>query len=149
MSCVCDICDSEISHFQNVSKHKKTEKCQKIKKLLDKRDNINNSKYNLLLNENEELKNQIIQLKMIVTEKDIKIKLIEEEYWKKQKNKDDRKENINNDTTFQIDINVNHKQLNKTKYKDVPKNIIKNDIQSLKLKDSYQLEYREDDGLIY
>jgi len=150
MSCICDICDSEISHIQNITKHKKTEKCQKIKTLLDKRDNINNYKYNLLLNENEELKNEINKLKNIIIEKDIKIKLIEE-YWKKQKilkNKDYIKENIDNDTSFQIDINVNRKQLNKTKYKDVSENIIKNNIQSLKFKDSYQLDYREDDGFI-
>ena len=80
MSCICDICENEISHSQNISKHKKTEKCQNIKKLLDKRDNINISKYNLLLNKNDELKEEIINLKNILNEKDIKIKLIEEEY---------------------------------------------------------------------
>ena len=52
------------------------------------------------------------------------------------------------DTTFQIDINVNNKQLNKTKYKDVPEDIVKNEIQYLKLKDNYQLEYREEDGYV-
>uniref|UniRef100_A0A6C0I6Q1 KilA-N domain-containing protein n=1 Tax=viral metagenome TaxID=1070528 RepID=A0A6C0I6Q1_9ZZZZ len=151
MSSICDICDTEISHSQNILKHKKTEKCQKIKILLDKRDNINNEKINLLLNENKELKNEIVQLKYNITEKDIKIKLIEEEYWKKQKilkNKEDKKENINNDTAFHIDINLNNKQLNKTKYKDIPEDIIKKEIQSLKLKDNYQLEYREEDGFI-
>ena len=49
---------------------------------------------------------------------------------------------------FQIDINISNKQLNKTKYKDIPEEIIKKDIQSLKLKDNYQLEYREEDGYI-
>uniref|UniRef100_A0A6C0I5E3 KilA-N domain-containing protein n=1 Tax=viral metagenome TaxID=1070528 RepID=A0A6C0I5E3_9ZZZZ len=49
---------------------------------------------------------------------------------------------------FQIDINLNNKQLNKTKYKDVPEDIVINNIQSLKLKDNYQLEYRQEDGYI-
>ena len=49
---------------------------------------------------------------------------------------------------FQIDINVNNKQLNKTKYKDIPEDVIKKDIQTLKLKDNYQLEYRDNDGYI-
>jgi len=49
---------------------------------------------------------------------------------------------------FEIDININKKQLNKTKYKDVPEDIVKKDIQSLKLKDNYQLEYRDNDGYI-
>ena len=53
-----------------------------------------------------------------------------------------------NDNTFQIDINLDNKQLNKTKYKDVPEEVIKKDIQSLRLKDNYQLEYRETDGFI-
>ena len=30
------------------------------------------------------------------------------------------------DNSFQIDINLNNKQLNKTKFKDVPEDIIKN-----------------------
>jgi hypothetical protein len=51
------------------------------------------------------------------------------------------------DTTFQIDINLDHKQLNKTKYKDVSEEVAR-DIQTLKLKDNYQLDYREDDGFI-
>ena len=49
---------------------------------------------------------------------------------------------------FQIDINVNNKQLNKIKYKDIPEDVIMKEIQSLKLKDNYQLEYREEDGYI-
>ena len=151
MSCICDICENEISHSQNISKHKKTEKCQNIKKLLDKRDNINISKYNLLLNKNDELKEEILNLKNILNEKDIKIKLIEEEYWKKQnkfKIKEYKKENITNDTSFEIDINLNNKQLNKTKYKDIPEDIIKNELTSLKLKNDYYLEYRNSDGYI-
>ena len=59
------------------------------------------------------------------------------------RNKDDT-----NDKMFQIDINVNNKQLNKTKYKDIPEDVIKKDIQTLKLKDNYQLEYRDNDGYI-
>ena len=43
---------------------------------------------------------------------------------------------------------MNNKQINKTKYKDVSEELVKKEIQSLKLKDNYQLEYREEDGYI-
>lgn len=37
MTCICDICECEITCSRNLSKHKNTEKCQTIKKLLDKK----------------------------------------------------------------------------------------------------------------
>jgi hypothetical protein len=52
MSYVCDICETQISHYQNIIKHKKTEKCQYIKGLLDKRDKLNNEKNNIIQKEN-------------------------------------------------------------------------------------------------
>jgi len=101
-------------------------------------------------------------LKKDLEDKDKQIKLLEEkseEYRKIIEKISIDKNNINFKDTkytkkvneehmFHIDINLNNKQLNKTKYKDVPEEQIKKDIQSLKLKDNYQLEYREEDGYI-
>jgi hypothetical protein len=58
-----------------------------------------------------------------------------------------KNDNTNNHM-FDISIQLNNKQLNKTKYKDIPEEIVKKDIHSLRLKDNYQLEYREEDGFI-
>ena len=58
------------------------------------------------------------------------------------------KKKFEEESTFQVDINLNNKQLNKTKYKDIPEEKIKKEIQSLTLKDKYHLEYRENDGFI-
>jgi hypothetical protein len=167
MTYICDICETIISSSKNIIKHKNTDKCKYIKNILDKRDKINNEKYNNMKTENDSLKQDIllikennIKLNDENKEFQFKIKFLQDkcdEYRKiveystsnrfNIKNRDN-KENIVSDTTFQIDINVNNKQLNKTKYKDIPEDIVKKDIQSLKLKDNYQLEYREDDGFI-
>jgi hypothetical protein len=119
----------------------------------------------LLLKQTEENNN----LTIVIHNKDKTIKLLEEkseEYreilekailLKDKLNSEDiksviKKDNTNNkntlDTSFQIDINIDNKQLNKIKYKDVPEDIVKRDINSLKLKDNYQLEYRDEDGYI-
>ncbi len=165
MTYVCEICESTISTNKNIIKHQNTEKCRYIKSLLDKRDKLNNEKNNIIQKENESLKSENIKLKYENKENETKIKLLQDkcdEYRtivensinniqnnnKLINNNKISNDNLFNETTFQIDINVNNKQLNKTKYKDIPEEQVKNSIQSLKLKDSYQLEYRENDGFI-
>ena len=162
MSVICEICNSKVSNKYNLVKHKQTESCQKIKRELDYNKNINS-----LNNQIKELENEIIKLKKNNNEKDLIIYNLQEksnnlqekseEYRKIIENVslNNKKNNFtlnkiiqdNQDNTFQIDINVNNKQLNKTKFKDVPEEQVKN-IQSLKIKDNYQLEYREIDGFI-
>jgi hypothetical protein len=131
---------------------------------LKKKDTKNNelqNRINSLEKENEELKLQLKKKDEEIIEKNTIIITVEkkaEEYRKIVENcslnniKDNKfslkkeKDTIQ-DTTFEIDINLNNKQFNKTKYKDIPEEQVK-DIQSLKLKDDYQLEYREADGYI-
>jgi hypothetical protein len=151
MSTNCDICGAVVSHIKNISSHKKTDKCMKVKQILD-----NKCIYytNQIKEYNEQLKK--LQDKILLLEK--------ENTMNKEKAEEYRtiveKTNINSnskfkikeqqnvlDTTFQIDINLDHKQLNKTKYKDVPEELAR-DIQTLKLEDNYQLEYRDEDGFI-
>jgi len=60
----------------------------------------------------------------------------------------DFKEKLQDDNNFQIGVNLSQIQLNKAKYKDIPEEIVIKEIKSLKLKDNYQLEYREEDGYI-
>ena len=149
---ICNFCESEIIKY-NLTKHQKSDTCTKIKMLLTKQKD----KYELLLKKQEEdyeslLTQQKDKHELILNE--IKIKMLEksDEYRKIVENFSIKSINFKKkdilDTTFQIDINVNNKQLNKTKFKDVPEEIVKKEIQSLKLKDNYQLEYRETDGFI-
>ena len=81
MSYVCDICETQISHYQNILKHKKTDKCQYIKGLLDKRDKINNEKNNQIQKENIKLNEENEKLKLE------NIKLNEENNKKEYENK--------------------------------------------------------------
>ena len=172
MSCICNICELKISHEKNITKHQTTEKCQTIKRILDKKEKIHIDKnkklehdINLLNNKNienttviNELTKQLEYTKQELATKDIQLKLIQDKYEDLRKivekaatkstNNFKPKQDILNDNMFQIDINLSNKQLNKTKYKDVPEDVIKNEIQSLKLKDNYELEYRETDGYI-
>jgi hypothetical protein len=166
MSFLCEYCNNSYTTKNHLTRHQNTEKCQYIKKLLEKKDKMYLEKINILeeinkthikkLEENYNIINKHVlqieeqnkEIKML-KEKCNEYRIIVENFSTKSINfKNNKKENINNDTMFQIDININNKQLNKTKYKDIPENIIKNEIQSLKLKDNYQLEYRDTDGYI-
>jgi len=85
MSYNCDICDVKITHSQNILKHKRTEKCQYIKRLLDKKNTVILDRNKIIQKENEELKEKIKMLLEENKEKDNKIKNIEdkaEEYRK-------------------------------------------------------------------
>jgi hypothetical protein len=165
MSFICNICNMNFSTKQRLNTHNETEKHKSIFNIYSKfNDKYNKEiteikeKNNIIQKENEKLKIQICNL--IEENKEVNIQLNHiknksEEYRKivekastKSNNNFKIKEDILNDNMFQIDINVNNKQLNKIKYKDVSEEIVKKDIQSLKLKDSYQLEYREEDGFI-
>ena len=144
MNHTCDICDTQISHAQNILKHKRTEKCQYIKRLLDKRDNDNSEKNKIIQKENEELKIKISKLLDENNFKDITIKILEEktEEYRQIIEKStslalsskhifiprDNELRKNKEQNFEIDIAVNNKQLNRTKYKDVPEDDIKKEI---------------------
>jgi hypothetical protein len=143
----CDICNSKLSRKKDLPRHKRSEYCLKINELMTKFNNDKNIKKDLL---EEEVK--ILQDRVIILEKENMMnKEKAEEYRKIIENTNSKfkikKENDTLNTTFQIDINLDHKQLNKTKFKDVSEEVAK-DIQTLKLKDNYQLEYREEHGFI-
>jgi len=165
MSFLCEYCNNSYTTKNHLTRHQNTEKCQYIKKLLEKKDKMYLEKIKILeeinkthIKQLEEYNNKINKYCLQVEEQNKEIQILKEkseEYRKivenfsinNFKNIKKNKEDIF-DTTFQIDINLNNKQLNKTKFKDVPEDIVKKDIQSLKLKDNYQLEYREEDGFI-
>jgi hypothetical protein len=113
--------------------------------------------FNLLKDENDKLKNIIFnfekdieiyknQIKILEKSSEEYRKIVEKAATKSTSSIKPKQDSLNN--MFEIDIIINRKQLNKTKYKDVPEDTIKNEIKSLKLKDNYQLEYREEDGYI-
>jgi hypothetical protein len=160
MEIKCDLCHLVVKRRTDLARHKKSDNCKKINNIL-----------NTIILENDKYKNEIQLLKQEsldkdkqIEDKDKQIKLLQEkseEYRKivekaattknnikSKDNKLDVNKSADDEYMFQIDINVNNKQLNKTKYKDVSDDIIKKEIQSLKLKDNYQLEYREEDGYI-
>jgi len=167
MDIICNICNTKISNKRDTIKHQKTEKCQNVKKINDlitKNNNYEikiNKQKEIINSQNKELEsyNSCLEEKnTIILTLENKIKSLEEkseEYRKivetvatsKFKIKKDILENIQTNT-FEIDINVTNKQLNKTKFKDIPEYQIKKEIECLKLKDNYQLEYRDEDGFI-
>jgi len=154
---ICNLCNTSITNKKDLTKHQRTKKCQEMSKLMTLKNNtyINQiTEYKLEIS--KLLENNII-LKKEIEDKDKQIKSLQEksEEYKSiiekvsiTKNNIKRDIKPNDEHTFQIDINLNNKQLNKTKYKDIPEEIIKKEIKSLKLKDNYQLEYREEDGYI-
>jgi hypothetical protein len=157
----CEFCESEITKY-NLIKHKKSESCSKIHKLLLKKEE-EYKKYldekdiilNKFQNNNKQLEDKIQLLSQENFNLKSEIKALEkssEGYRKiveKVATKSTSKEIDNfNENIFQIDIKLDNKQLNKTKYKDVSEDIIKKENHSLKLKDNYQLEYRDNDGFI-
>ena len=54
MSCICDICNTKVSNKYNLTKHKFTESCQKIKREIEYSDNIQNINNKLINNQNQE-----------------------------------------------------------------------------------------------
>jgi hypothetical protein len=158
MSFVCEFCSNVYNLKYNLSRHQNSDSCKKIQNIINNYNNKNNEK----IKEIEiEYSNKIKLLELDL------LKLTQENTTLKSENKalDKSNESYKNiiekvstkntifkkdtfDNTFQIDINLNNKQINKTKYKDVSEELVKKEIQSLKLKDNYQLEYREEDGYI-
>ena len=172
----CVYCNVSFKRNCDLTKHKNTQKC-KDNKTRQNNDDLNNSKIKNLekelqiyKNKEIEFKNKIILLETHnnnlikqLEEKDIQIKLIQEKSEEYRKiiekssttgkpltdyNFKNIESNIVDNNSFQIDIKLNDTQLNKVKYKDVPEEIVKKEIKSLKLKDNYQLEYRDIDGYI-
>ena len=156
MSFVCEFCSNVYNSKYLLSRHHNSESCKKIQKIIDNYNNKNNEKIKEI-----EYSNKIKLLELDL------LKLTQQNTTLKSENKalDKSNESYKNiiekvstkntifkkdtfDNTFQIDINLNNKQINKTKYKDVSEELVKKEIQSLKLKDNYQLEYREEDGYI-
>jgi len=161
---VCNLCNTSITNKKDLTKHQRTKKCQEMSQLMKLKNNTyTNQITEYKLEISRLLENNII-LKKEIEDRDKQIKLLQEkseEYrkivekyfttknnMKNKDNKPDKNKSEEDEHMFQIDINLNNKQLNKTKYKDVSEDIIKKEIQSLKLKDNYQLEYREEDGYI-
>jgi hypothetical protein len=158
MEVKCELCFSIVKRKTDLARHKRSENCKKINNTINNIINEKQKIYNETKKENEEYINEILLLKKEIEDKDKQIKLLQEkseEYRKivekatmvngfKFKNK----ENIQDDNTFQINVNLSQTQFNKAKYKDVHEDIFKNEIQSLSLKDDYHLEYRETDGYI-
>ena len=148
----CDFCNSSVSK-SNYSKHRKTDLCKNINSIIEKYKNENISKIKILNEEVEKYKKNIdiLNNKCLLLETQIKDASEKSDEYKKIIEKVTFCNKITKDfkhNTFEIGININDKQLNRTKYKDIPENEVKKEIQSLKLKNNYQLEYREDDGYI-
>jgi len=160
---VCNLCDTKLSYKRDLPKHQTTERCKSIHKFINDKINIHIIEKMELQNKNTILQNELTEIKKKLDEKNYKIKTLENiheeyknliEFLKSSNDKNiykftnNFKKKSEDEATFQIDINLNHKQLNKTKFKDIPEEQVKKDIQSLKLKDNYQLEYRDQDGFI-
>jgi hypothetical protein len=154
----CEFCHLTVSK-SNYSKHKKTDLCKNINTIIKNNIEENEIKLNEYIKKNEKLKEENILLNNKILTSEIKLKDAldkSEEYriffenytTSKFKIKKEISENIESNNTFEIDINITNKQLNKTKYKNIAEDQFKKELQLLKLKDNYQLEYRDDDGFI-
>jgi len=167
MSFICEFCNLKVTNKFNLSKHQKTENCKKSREISELKKNLEKYENEAVLYKNKlkTLENKVTELEKQNEDKTIIIKNIEEkaeEYRQiiekttslaisSSKNIFISRDNEllrNKYQNFEIDITVDNKQLNRTKFKDVPEEIVKKEIQSLRLKDNYQLEYREEDGYI-
>ena len=160
MSFTCEYCSNVYNLKYNLSRHQNSDSCKKIQNVIINYNNRNNEKIKEIEIEYTD-KIKLLELELSkITQENILLKSENKALEKSNesfrnivekaatKSTVFKKDSIDNTDTFQIDINLNNKQLNKTKFKDVPEEQVKNDIQSLKLKDNYQLEYREEDGYI-
>ena len=59
---VCDICNSPIKRKKDLPRHKRSEFCQKVNELLNKFQNTNFTKINLLEEEVKKLQDKILLL---------------------------------------------------------------------------------------
>ena len=164
----CKYCEVSFKRKGDLGKHSSSIKCKEKQNKYNINEELNNNIFKLqkeleqyklkefeYIKNNKTLEEELLKLKEENISLKTEIKSLEksnERYLnlvEKVSNKSSfkNKEEIN-DKMFQIDIKLDNKQLNKTKYKDVPEDIVKKDIQSLKIKDSYQLEYRDSDGFI-
>jgi hypothetical protein len=134
MEVKCDMCNLMVKRKTDLARHKKSETCKKIKKVINDILLEKEEFYKNIQNENNEYKLQIRKLIEENKQKEIQIKLIQEKYEDllkiveksstlklNFKNKEFIPNTPQNDSSnFQIDINIDNKQFNKTKYKDVP-----------------------------
>ena len=155
----CQHCDSEITK-QNISRHLKSEVCLRIQKLISKKEEIfkieiqnQKEEINRLKENNKNLNQKILSIEIQLKEKNDKAEEYRQIVEKSATTKNvfiprENESRKNKEQNFEIDITIDNKQLNRTKYKDIPEDVVKKEINSLRLKDNYQLEYREDDGYI-
>uniref|UniRef100_A0A6C0I5A6 C2H2-type domain-containing protein n=1 Tax=viral metagenome TaxID=1070528 RepID=A0A6C0I5A6_9ZZZZ len=80
MSYLCEYCNHSYTTKNHLTRHQNTEKCQYIKRLLDKRDQLNNEKNNTIQKENELLKKENELLKIEDKENKTKIKILQDKY---------------------------------------------------------------------
>ena len=163
----CEYCKVSFKRKGDLGKHTLSIKCKEKRDKFNINTELNNNiiklekeleKYKLkeiqYIKNNKILEEELLKLKEENISLKIEIKALEKSSEKyinlveKVSNKSIKNKQESKDHTFQIDINLDNKQLNKTKFKDIPEDIIKKDIQSLRIKDNYQLEYRETDGFI-
>ena len=142
---ICNFCSTKITK-QNLSRHQKSEFCLKIQNIINKNNDEKLSLENKILELENEIKILTNNLNSANKSSEEYRKIVEKAATKSTSSIKPKQDSLNN--MFEIDITLNNKQLNKTKYKDVPEDQIKKEIKSLKLKDNYQLEYREEDGYI-
>jgi hypothetical protein len=155
----CQHCDSEITK-QNISRHLKSEVCVRIQKLISKKEEIfkieiqsQKEEINRLKENDKNLNQKILYMEIQLKETNEKAEEYRQIVEKSATTKHvfiprENEARRNREQNFVIDITVDNKQLNRTKYKDIPEDVVKKEINSLKLKDNYQLEYREEDGYI-
>ena len=164
----CQFCKVSFKRKGDLGKHTLSIKCKEKRDKFNLNTDLNNNilklekeleQYKLkefeYIKNNKTLEEEVLKLKEENISLKTEIKALEksnERYLtlvEKVSNKSTIKnKEEENDKMFQIDIKLDNKQLNKTKYKDIPEDVIRKDIQSLRLKDNYQLEYRETDGFI-
>ena len=60
MSIICDICGSTVSHIKNIQSHKRTDKCLKVKEIVEKKYTNYTNEISILKQENLSL---ILELK--------------------------------------------------------------------------------------
>ena len=126
MSNICDICETKLSHIKNLPTHQKSEKCQNIKILLEKKLRKLVEENNLIQKEKQEQDEIIKTLKKQNEDKDIIIKTLQEkseEYRKIVEKCASKATNVVNKNTYNNHLNyISSEPIN---FKDLKQNLSK------------------------
>ena len=107
MSIICDICGSTVSHIKNIQSHKRTDKCLKVKEILEKKYIYYTNEISVIKQENQNLHLEVkkLQDKILLLEKENTMNKEKAEEYRKIVEKTATKTTVKNNYTHNNYLN--------------------------------------------